>query len=269
MPKPLKRTPEFIALVMEQYKKTQSGTRIAKRLGVAPRTVYKVLHDNGIDVPGWADEKPTRRKFSAEVEAQVVADYLAGMSLVQLETKYGEGQYALRAAVKRAGHKLRDHGGQRRRVYDGEAARMVYLYQMGMSQQQIATTFQAHQTVVSRVLRKYGIETRHGKKGAQSAAWRGGIATNAQGYVMQHVDRASPYWQMAARSGYVMQHRLVMAESLGRPLLDSESVHHINGDRTDNRLENLQLRQGKHGKGTVMCCADCGSRRIVHRELDD
>lgn len=267
MPKPLKRTPELIALVLSQYEHTKAGTRIAKRLGVAPRTVYKILHDAGVSVPGWNDEKPTRRKFDTETEAKIVADYVAGMSWLQLEQKYGNGQFAMRAAVRRAGLKLRDHGGQRRRVYDGEGARMVFLYQQGMSQQQIATAFEAHQTVVSRVLKKYGIESRFGKKGSAAAGWRGGISQNAQGYVLQSVDRTSPFWQMASRSGYVMRHRLVMAQNLGRPLLDSESVHHINGDRTDNRIENLQLRQGKHGTGTVMCCADCGSQRIIHREI--
>jgi hypothetical protein len=37
------------------------------------------------------------------------------------------------------------------------------------------------------------------------------------------------------------QHRLVMARSLGRPLRKDESVHHRNGDRRDNRLDNLEL----------------------------
>lgn len=41
--------------------------------------------------------------------------------------------------------------------------------------------------------------------------------------------------------GYVKQHTLVMSQVIGRPLLPGESVHHINGLRSDNRIENLEL----------------------------
>ena len=58
-----------------------------------------------------------------------------------------------------------------------------------------------------------------------------------------------------------------MAESIGRPLERSETVHHINGDRQDNRLVNLQLRQGRHGKGVVMRCNACGSHDVTPAPL--
>lgn len=47
----------------------------------------------------------------------------------------------------------------------------------------------------------------------------------------------------------ILEHKYIMSKKLGRPLMKNESVHHKNGMRNDNRLENLELWSSSHPSG--------------------
>lgn len=90
--------------------------------------------------------------------------------------------------------------------------------------------------------------------GAENPAWKGGV-THRRGkgnYIGPRYVRCPPEWMMMARKdGYIMEHRLVMAQWVGRPLLRTEVVNHINHNPRDNRRENLELypSNGDHKRG--------------------
>ena len=82
--------------------------------------------------------------------------------------------------------------------------------------------------------------------GPNSSVWTGGRLVNIKGYVHVWIPKSSPFYPMTkGRRGRVLEHRLVMAQHLGRCLDQTEVVHHINSIRHDNRLENLELVSSK------------------------
>lgn len=100
--------------------------------------------------------------------------------------------------------------------------------------------------VVNKVAKRHGFVMRNRgyQSGAKHHLWKGGRTTDKAGYVLVW----APDHPFANRAGYVREHRLVAEEKLGRLLLPTEVVHHIDDDPSNNSPENLVVFEsnGQH-----------------------
>jgi hypothetical protein len=124
---------------------------------------------------------------------------------------------------------------------------LTALYEGAASVSDLARNLDRSFYAVYYLLKKYDIPVR--RKGFRSPKtvrhyaekhcnWRGGTYITG-GYVYEYAPNHPDAYR---RKGYVAQHRLVMERNIGRPLASDELVHHINGNRADNRIENLEIK---------------------------
>ena len=116
------------------------------------------------------------------------------------------------------------------------------------------------------------------KRGKDHHSWKGGKYTLPEGYILVY----RPGHPLSRSSGYIMEHRLIAAEKWGIFAVKGMVVHHRNGDRADNRIENLEIvtnsdhmRMHKRTKTTttrlkdepnptIKCACGCGNERLKY-----
>jgi len=93
--------------------------------------------------------------------------------------------------------------------------------------------------LIYKVCKKHSIRCRRRgpREGVGHTGWKGGSIVDKDGYRLRY----HPGHPHPRKKKYVLEHRLVMEAALGRFLLPKEVVHHKNGNKQDNRIENLEL----------------------------
>lgn len=251
-------------MIVTEYKGGATRSALGRKWGTKTETISALLQAEGCEL-----RPHFRRKVDGAARDLIVSRYAAGRSLNQIGAEMNLSIGSVAKHLRKAGVQINPKGA-RTREYPPETVAEVYeLWRGGMSQAELGERLGISQTHISRLLARDGyVKSDLVARGERHGNWKGG-AKSASGYRFVRIERNDPMYEMAQLSGYVAEHRLVAARFLGRPLRESETVHHINGDPLDNRLENLQVRQGKHGKGVAYRCRDCGSHNVEPTSLTD
>lgn len=253
------------AEIIRVFSEVGTALQTARRTGISQGTVFRVLEKNGIPRKSVEDIRNMRATFNAERASEIRREYEGGASLTELAAKHGGSHVSIKRAIRASGGTVVPVSPA---LSESEKATILDMVSKGVSQMKVSLHLGRSQASVTRYCRAQGV--RNGKAtGASHGRWRGGRIKDTSGYWRVRLDPADPLAEMRLHDGYVSEHRLVLARKLGRPLLRSETVHHIDGDKGNNAPENLQLRQGKHGKNVVLVCRACGSHDVGPEQIAD
>jgi hypothetical protein len=262
-------TPEQDAEIACHYQAGKTLQQVADIYGTSPVPVIAALKRLGIERRGrpsaeynWHDTPENR--------AEIIRLWHEGTSVKNTAALVHARDTTVSLVLREAGITPR-LGGKHHRFTEEQTAVLAEEFKAGTSLAELARKHGGNPITIRGTLRRAGVDTRSNRYRAREDHhnWKGGIRI-VEGYTMVMPSPEEALLCPPGVNGYVMQHRLVMAKALGRPLTDYETVHHKdNRKKHDNSLSNLQLRQGNHGSGAVFQCRTCGSHDVVAVPIAD
>ncbi len=219
------------------------ATEIARMSGCPRYSVYDALERYGIPTRKDRVRHP-KLDDKAWLEDQYYVKY---RNYTQIAEELGTTKHVVYRAFKRLGLKGRSHTARY-----AELNNKAWLIEKYVDEQEsvkdIAKMVGCSPGAVSSSLIHCGVTLRsreegknikypNGRIGELGGNWQGGRRKAGTGYIMLY----KPDHPFSNRKGCVMEHRLIMEEHLGRYLRSLEVIHHIDGDKLNNEIDNLML----------------------------
>lgn len=237
-----KITTEVDRMIADHYMTHKNAPLLSRETGISQSAIYSSLRRQGI---------PRERqgaRSDAERDRQIVELFQELKSTRLVADRMEIPMSTIHHILKKSGVQT-PRVGRRHNPYaacDVNAQKVLKMCEDGYSLAEIGEAVGTTGVEVKKFLRRHGITKEFPKAtyGEKHYAWKG-RSIDKNGYVVVHC-KGHP--NARKHTHYIFEHRLVMEDAIGRFLLPTEVVHHINGVKNDNRIENLQLfdSNGEH-----------------------
>lgn len=242
--------------IIKFYKDGYSIQKIANLLKHGKNSINKIVRDAGI--------VKNNNSFNKETEEKIAKEYIDGNSASILGTKYGCSLKTILNIVNRHGLESKPRGNSYKELSEDNKKIIEQMWDKGCSRNEILECINVGHEILDRWLIEIGKNPKNRFATRENhPMWKGGKRINGHGYVEILLSKDDPFYCMTNSIDYVLEHRYVMAKHLNKVLYKCHSIHHIDGNRANNNINNLELRTGSHPSGITCICNKCGSKNII------
>ena len=252
-------------LIVKLYYELKNAPLVAQTLCCSSSSVYRLLIENNTSANSLNKKRPFVKKFSDNEENDIVNHHLSGkLTLKCIASLYDCSEGCIRKILERKEIPPHRQGRQYVGFNKEDTLSILKYWNDKLSVGEIAKKMKCSSKKIKNffchILIKY--EPRY-LSGRRHPKFILGIITNSNGVKKIKLNYDDPCYSLMDKSGYAPLSRVVASKKSGHVLRKDQTVHHINGERSDDNSENLQVRNGQHGSGIIYICENCKSSDII------